>query len=109
MNRQQGKYGVLFTTVASKADASKIAKMLLDEKLAACVQVIPIESYYTWKGETSKGPELLLLIKTTASLFEVAIAFIKKHHPYETPEIVATDFAAGYSGYFSWIEEVTRK
>jgi len=108
MSRSEGKYGVMITTVANKDDAAKLAKLLLSEKLAACVQVMPIESFYTWKGDTANEAELLLLIKTKAALFDKAIKTIKSAHPYETPEIVCTDFIAGFSGYFSWIDEVTK-
>lgn len=108
MGRPQGKYGVLMTTVANKDDATKVVKMLLSQKLAACVQVMPIESYYTWKGDTANEAELLLLVKTKTAHFDKAIKAIKEIHPYETPEIVATDFIAGFSGYFSWIDEVTK-
>lgn len=109
MGRSQGKYGVLLTTVANRDDATKIAKALLAAKLAACVQITPIESFYTWKGEIANENELLLLVKTKTAHFEAAIKSIKSVHPYETPEIVATDFIAGFSGYFSWIDEVTKK
>ncbi len=101
-------YGVLLTTTASKDDAKKIAEMLLAEKLAACVQVMPIESYYTWKGSVSQDAEYLLLVKTKTAHFEEAIAAIKKNHSYETPEVVGTEFTAGFAPYFRWIDEVTR-
>ena len=102
------KYGVLLTTTANKDDAKKIAEMLLAEKLAACVQIMPIESYYTWKGSVSQDDEYLLLVKTKTAHFEQAIAAIKKNHSYETPEIVGTEFIAGSTPYFRWIDEVTK-
>lgn len=108
MTRLNGEYGMLITTVSSRDDAIKIVEALLAAKLAACVQILPIQSYYTWKGETANEDELLLLIKTRTALFEEIIAEVKKIHPYETPEIVATDFIAGLSDYFEWISEVTK-
>ena len=102
------KYGLLTTTVATRDDAVKIADALLSEKLAACVQFLPIQSLYSWKGEVRNEAEILLLIKTRASLFEDAMQAIKAIHPYETPEIVACDFVAGSAAYFAWITEVTR-
>jgi periplasmic divalent cation tolerance protein len=102
------KYGMLLTTTASRDDAAKIAKALLAERLAACVQVVPIESYYSWKGTLAQEGEFLLLIKTRSALFDDVIQAIQKIHPYETPEIVATEFTAGSVDYFSWIAASTR-
>ena len=101
-------YGVVSTTVAERDDAERIAALLLEEKLAACVQIFRIDSRYVWKGETSHQPELMLLIKTRTALFENVMEKLVAEHPYETPEIVATPFAAGFAGYFSWIDENTR-
>ena len=103
-----GDFGVVSTTLAELGDAERIAALLLEEKLAACVQIFRIDSNYVWKGETNHQPELMLLIKTRAALFESVIARLVAEHPYETPEIVATPFAAGFAGYFRWIEENTR-
>lgn len=108
MTRELGKYGMVITTTANKDDARKIASVLLKARLSACIQTLAIESLYTWKGEVANEPEFLLLVKTKTSLVNEAIDQIKKIHPYETPEIVATDFVAGFGGYFSWIDEVTK-
>jgi periplasmic divalent cation tolerance protein len=108
MEETEPRYGVVTTTTATRDDAQKIAKALLAEKLAACVQLMPIESYYTWKGAVANDAEVLLLIKTKTALFDDAIRAIKAIHPYETPEIVAAPFTAGFAGYFDWIDDVTR-
>jgi periplasmic divalent cation tolerance protein len=100
-------FGVVTTTVAERDDAERLAALLLDEKLAACVQILKIESRYVWKGETNHQTELMLLIKTRAALFDSVTARLAAEHPYETPEIVATPFAAGLPGYFDWIVEST--
>ena len=100
-------YGLLLTTVASRDDAARIAHLLIDEKLAACVQLLPIESFYVWQGKTQNENELLLLIKTRTALFEAAIARIKDVHPYSVPEIVGLPFTAGFAGYFNWIADST--
>jgi periplasmic divalent cation tolerance protein len=102
------KYGMLTTTVATREDAVKIADALLAAKLAACVQLMPIQSLYSWKGESRDEPEILLLIKTRNALFEEAMQVITAIHPYETPEIVATDFVAGAPAYFAWIAAATK-
>ena len=100
-------YGVLLTTTPTREEATKIAKLLIDEKLAACVQLLPIESFYMWQDKTQNEAELLLLVKTRRALFEKAIARIKAVHSYSVPEIVALPFAAGFAGYLNWIDEVT--
>ena len=102
-----GDYGVMLTTTSTAAEARMIAQRLIDEKLAACVQLLGIESFYVWQGETQKDPETLLLIKTRTALFAAAIVRIKELHSYTVPEIVALPFSAGLPGYLNWIAEVT--
>jgi periplasmic divalent cation tolerance protein len=98
---------MLLTTAPGRDEAHQIAKLLIDEKLAACVQLLPIESFYFWRGKTQNEAEILLLVKTRSALFEPAIARIKAVHSYSVPEIVAMPFIAGFSGYLDWIDEVT--
>ena len=101
-------YGIVTSAFASREDARRVAGVLLAEKLAACVQLIEIESHYVWKGETRHEPEVMLLAKTRADLFTLAIARIKALHPYETPEIVAQNFSAGFAPYLDWIGNETK-
>ena len=101
-------YGVLLTTTPTREEAAKIANLLIDERLGACVQLIPIESFYFWQGKTQNEAEVLLLVKTRTNLFDRAIARIKDVHSYTVPEIVALPFSAGFGGYLNWIEEVTK-
>lgn len=100
-------FGVILTTAPTREEARTIAKLLIEEKLAACVQLLPIESFYVWQGKTQNEAEVLLLVKTRTALFETAIARIKAVHSYTVPEIVALPFTAGFGGYLSWIDEVT--
>ena len=100
-------YGMLMTTTPSQEDAQRIARLLIEEKLAACVQLLPIESFYVWEGAIQNEPERLLLIKTRTALFEKAIARIKEVHSYTVPEVVAMPFTAGFAGYLNWIGDVT--
>ena len=102
-----GAHGFLMTSVATRADGEAIARALLGEKLAACVQLVPIESFYVWKGAQEQAGEILLLVKTRTDLFDSTIARIKALHPYETPEIAGLPFSIGFDGYFSWIDEAT--
>jgi periplasmic divalent cation tolerance protein len=101
------EHGVLLTTLPSQDDARRVAKMLVDEQLAAGVQLVPIESFYRWEGKVQNEGEVLLLIKTRTALFTKAIAAIKAAHPYTVPEIVGWPFSAGHLPYLNWIDDVT--
>jgi periplasmic divalent cation tolerance protein len=97
----------MLTTTSSREEAQKLARLLIEEKLAACVQLLPIESFYFWQDQTQNEAEVLLLIKTRTALFEKACARIKAVHSYSVPEIVALPFTSGFAGYLDWIGEVT--
>ncbi|HEY5083595.1 MAG TPA: divalent-cation tolerance protein CutA [Rhizomicrobium sp.] len=100
---QTSSYGIVSSAFANREDARRVAGVLLAEKLAACVQLMDIESHYAWKGEIRNEPEVMLLAKTRSELFPRVIARIKALHPYETPEIVAQSFSAGFAPYLDWI------
>lgn len=94
---------IVFTTVPKKSDAEKLARALVERKLAACVNILPIEkSVYRWKGKIQGAGEFLLLIKT-AKPYEKLEKFIRKNHPYGLPEIVALPVVKGYAKYLKWI------
>jgi periplasmic divalent cation tolerance protein len=98
---------MMLTTTPTREEAKEIARLLIDEKLAACVQLLPIESFYAWEGQTQNAAEVLLLIKTRSALFEKTTARIKTVHSYTVPEIVALPFVSGFAGYLDWIGEGT--
>jgi periplasmic divalent cation tolerance protein len=100
---------VVLITVPSQDIARQIAAILLQHKLAACVNVLPaIRSYYTWKGTPQEDEEVLLLVKTRSALFETRLVpAVKAAHPYELPEIIALPISMGLEGYLNWIEEET--
>jgi len=99
--------GVLLTALPSREDARRLAQMLVEEKLAACVQLLPIESVYRWDGKVRNEAEVLLLVKTRTALFDAAITRIKAVHPYTVPEIVGWPFSAGHLPYLNWIDAST--
>jgi len=101
--------GVILTALPSQDDARRLAKLLVEEKLAACVQLLPIESFYRWEGAVQNEAEVLLLVKTRTALFEAAIARIKAVHPYTVPEIVGWPFSAGHRPYLDWIDDSTKR
>jgi uncharacterized protein involved in tolerance to divalent cations len=97
----------VLTTTASEAEAETIADALLQDGLAACIQITEIRSRYVWQGAVQREPEQLLLIKTRAELFEPVRTRIRTLHSYDTPEIVALPIAAGDGDYLAWLGAVT--
>lgn len=99
----------IITTTESKEEAKIIATYLVDEKLAACVQILgPISSTYRWKGKTETAKEWLCLVKTKEGLYYEIEKAIKSLHSYETPEIIALPIIKGSADYLSWLDyEVT--
>ena len=92
------------STCPDEPSARRIADALVEEGLAACVNRVPgLESTYRWKGETCREPEQLLLIKTVRSKFEAMKQRLLALHPYELPELVAVEVAAGHAGYLEWV------
>jgi periplasmic divalent cation tolerance protein len=88
-------------------NAEQIALALVEARLAACVQIAPIASYYRWKGAVRNDREQLLLIKTSAARAAEVEALIKRLHPYELPEITVVEIAGGSAEYLGWIAEST--
>jgi len=88
--------------------AARIARVLVEERLAACVQAIPaIGSTYRWQGEVQVDTEALLLAKTTRARLDALKARITELHPYEVPELLALDVVDGSPAYLAWLEEAT--
>ncbi len=97
---------LILTTGGSKEEAQRIARALVEQRLAACVNVVgPIESVYRWHGEVESAAEWLLLIKTTAAAFERVSQTVRELHSYELPECIAVSIEAGSSDYLNWIGE----
>ncbi len=101
-------YAVLLTTVADRPSAKALAQALVTKRLAACVQMLPIESVYEWQGKIEAAAEILLICKIRRTDYAEAEAAILALHSYETPEIVMLPIAAGFSRYLAWIDEVTK-
>jgi periplasmic divalent cation tolerance protein len=97
---------IALTTVGSEADAITIAKTLVDEKLAACVNVLPaMISVYRWKGVVEQDTEHQILIKTTADRLASLEARLRQLHPYELPEFLVMDPDRGGAAYLAWVKE----
>ncbi len=99
---------VVLITVDSPATAQKITDILLAERKAACVNIIPkVESHYWWQGKIESADELLLIVKTRAALLNELIELVKQNHPYTVPEIIAMPIVGGNEDYLQWIEKET--
>jgi periplasmic divalent cation tolerance protein len=98
---------VTLTTTGSRDEAQRLADILVSRRLAACVQILDIASTYTWKEELLHDNEHLLLIKTSARLYERVEAAILEIHSYEVPEIVQLPIGRGLAGYLNWITDNT--
>lgn len=89
-------------------EVKELATALLEESLAACVQVTPgVTSLYRWKGAIETSAEKLLLIKTRLELFDKVEAAIRSRHPYDVPEIIAVKVIAGHAPYLAWLAAET--
>jgi periplasmic divalent cation tolerance protein len=94
----------VLTTVENKADAEKIARNLVEKKLAACVQIIgPLTSYFQWQGKLDTAGEYLCLVKSRNDLFAKLEMAINGLHPYEVPEIIAVPIMKGSKDYLDWL------
>ncbi|HAL22221.1 MAG TPA: divalent-cation tolerance protein CutA [Stenotrophomonas sp.] len=101
---------LLFTTCPDADSAERIAHALVGEQLAACVTRLDgARSTYRWQGQVTTDTELQLLVKTTASRVDAAIARIVALHPYELPECIAVESRAGLPAYLDWIRAQTRE
>lgn len=99
---------VVLTTVGSESDAEALARSIVEARLAACVQVVgPIRSVYRWQGQVCAEQEWRCEAKTTAERVDALIAFIAAGHPYELPEIVVVELAAGSPAYLDWLAAET--
>jgi periplasmic divalent cation tolerance protein len=98
-------FGVVLVTAGSEAEAEKIARVLVENKLAACVSLSPIRSIYSWQGEIRSDSEWQLVIKTDLAKFEDLKTKIQELHSYEVPEIIAIPIVAGSKAYLDWMAQ----
>ena len=96
---------VVLVTSSSEGEAEKLAARLVEEKLAACVNIIPTSSLFRWEGKLSREKEMLLVIKTRNSRFEDLEKRVRELHSYQVPEIIALPVVAGSKQYLDWVAE----
>ncbi|HDP88987.1 MAG TPA: divalent-cation tolerance protein CutA [Thioalkalivibrio sp.] len=99
---------LVLTTHPDAEGAEALARTLVDERLAACVNVLPrMTSIYTWEGTAQRGEEHQLFIKTRAAAFDPLKARLCELHPYDVPELIAVPVTHGLAAYLNWIDEST--
>ena len=104
MSEQTNDQIVVLMTAPHAEEATRIAEILLERKLAACVQILPpMTSIYVWKGEVERASEVLLVAKSTQAKFDELEEAVRAIHSYETPEIIALPIVAGSPAYLSWL------
>ncbi len=101
------EYIQVFTTTGTGDDAQRIARLLVERHLAACVQIVgPITSVYRWEGKIERAEEWLCIAKSRLELFGELEQAIRQIHPYQVPEILAVPVSAGSSDYLAWVDSV---
>ena len=99
---------LILTTAPDQKTAKLLAKSLVEQRLAACVNILPqATSIYEWKGKVECSDESLLLIKSTRQNYTAVEAALRELHPYELPEIIAVPVEQGLQGYLDWVERCT--
>lgn len=97
---------VVLSTVGKAEDAARLARALVERRLAACVNVVAgVRSVYRWKGNVEEDEERLLVIKTRRDRFEALRAALLSLHPYELPEAIVLPIEAGHAPYLAWLDE----
>ena len=100
---------VVLITAPSSEEGEAIARALVEEKLAACVNVIPsVTSLYRWRGELQREGEVLLVVKSRRGLFDRLAARVRELHSYQVPEIIALPVILGDEDYLRWLSEATQ-
>jgi periplasmic divalent cation tolerance protein len=100
---------VVYVTAPQEELASKIAKTLVEQRLAACVNIVRnIRSIYHWEGKIEDDQEVLMIIKTTKGCIEDLIRVVKAHHSYTVPEIIALPIIEGSKDYLDWLRDTVK-
>jgi periplasmic divalent cation tolerance protein len=103
------KEAVTLVTCKDRAQARRIARTLVREKLAACVNIVPgVTSIYAWDGKVEEGSEIVLVIKSRAALSKRLAARVKALHSYSVPEVITLPIVSGNPAYLRWVRESTR-
>lgn len=102
------QYQLIYITTEDEDEAIVIGKILVEEKLAACVNLHPIHSIYGWEGEVQEDSEIAMLVKTKEALVDRVIARVKELHSYEVPCIISLPIEKGNPDFLKWVGESTK-
>jgi len=101
---------VVFITASTIDEADKIAEVLVEQRKAACVNIVPqVRSRFWWQGKIESAEESLLIVKTRAVLLDEVIGLVKANHSYEVPEVIVLPISGGNEDYLSWLDEETSR
>ena len=99
---------VVYITAPNEEEAAKIARAVVEERLAACVNIVKgVRSIYSWQGRIEDDPEVLMIVKTRRELFEALTKRVKELHSYTVAEVIALPIIDGSQDYLKWLEDVT--
>ena len=103
-------FAMVMVTCPDQATARKLAGALLKKRLVACASIVPsVESRYWWKGTIESGSETLMFLKTRVRLFKKLEEEVRRHHPYEVPELIMFNIKAGSGHYLEWLAGETKR
>jgi periplasmic divalent cation tolerance protein len=102
-----GDYSQVTTTTGSAQDAERLARSVVEARLGACAQIVPLRSVYRWDGEVRVDDEWQCVVKTPSARVGELIAHIRAHHSYEVPEVIATPITSGDPAYLAWLDRET--
>ncbi len=104
MNAQ---YCMVITTAPDREEAESLAEGIIVNRLAACVQMSDIRSFFLWEGALQREEEVVLTIKTTEKRYAELEAYIREYHPYDVPEVIKLPVTGGLPGYLGWLDSTT--
>ena len=99
---------VVILCTAAPGEAESMAQALVGQQIASCVNIVPVQSIYRWKGRICNDPEHLMIVKTTQEGADRAVAAIRAMHSAELPEIIVVPVIAGYAPYLDWVRQETK-
>lgn len=104
---EASSYCMVITTAPEREEAEKLAQGILENRLAACVQLSDIRSFFFWDGQIQNDDEVSLIIKTTTKRYAALESYIREYHPYDVPEIIQLPITGGSSEYLAWLDATT--